>query len=81
METALPVGAMLCMGPAEDEGGLNVEHCAMRMVTMVGINCLFDPPVCLSVMARMKAGLKSAGLEGTHLMAQPVGWRVPEGKS
>ena len=85
LESGLPIGAMLCMGPDGEEGGASVEHCAVRVARagahLVGVNCLFDPPVCLTVMARMKAALKEAGLASTHLMAQPVGWRVPEGSS
>ena len=30
VETGLPVGAMLCMGPQGEEGGASVEHCAVR---------------------------------------------------
>ena len=85
LESGLPIGAMLCMGPDGEEGGASVEHCAVRVARagahLVGVNCLFDPPVCLTVMARMKAALEEAGLVSTHLMAQPVGWRVPEGSS
>ena len=74
---------LLHPGPAGDGEGVSVEHCAVRVARagahMVGVNCRFDPFVCLSVMGRIKAALEAAGLGGTHLMAQPVGWRVPEG--
>ena len=74
---------LLLPGPAGDGEGVSVEHCAVRVARagahMVGVNCRFDPFVCLSVMGRIKAALEAAGLGGTHLMAQPVGWRVPEG--
>merc|ERR1719318_2172591 len=73
------------MGPDGEESGASVEQCAVRVAKagahLVGVNCLFDPPVCLTVMARMKEALKEARLDSTHLMAQPVGWRVPEGSS
>ena len=79
LNSGLPIGAMLCMGPDGEEGGASVEQCAVRVAKagahLVGVNCLFDPPVCLTVMARMKEALKEARLDSTYLMAQPVGWR------
>ena len=86
LESGLPVGAMLCMGPAGELGGASVEQCAVRIAragaTLVGVNCLFDPQICLTMMARMKTALEDAGLGcRTHLMAQPMGWRAPDATS
>ena len=86
LESGLPVGAMLCMSPGGELGGASVEQCAVRIAragaTLVGVNCLFDPQVCLAMMARMKAALEEAGLSSTtYLMAQPMGWRAPDATS
>jgi len=86
LDSGLPVGAMLCMEPAGELGGTSVEQCAVRIAkagaSLVGVNCLFDPQVCLGMMERMKAALEDAGLiSTTHLMAQPMGWRAPDASS
>ena len=43
----------------------------------MGINCFFDPDVCLKTMKAVKEGLDKAGLK-RHLMVQPIGYRTPE---
>ena len=84
--SGLPVGAMLCMGPGGELGGASVEQCAVRIAragaSLVGVNCLFDPQICLTMMERMKSALEDAGLaSSTYLMAQPMGWRAPDATS
>ena len=44
---------------------------------IVGVNCHFDPFVCLETMKRMKAGLDGAGLK-PHLMVQPLAYLTPD---
>ena len=44
---------------------------------IVGVNCFFDPDVCLKTMKAMKGALENAGLK-RHLIVQPVGYRTPE---
>ena len=48
----------------------------------VGMNCYFDYNMALETLAEMKAGLVKAGLweKPTYLIAQPVGWHVPDAK-
>merc|ERR1711874_605191 len=57
---------------------------AVRMAragaNLVGVNCLFDPFVCLDVIKSMKVALEAFELE-PYLMAQPLGYRVPDGGS
>jgi len=84
LEYGLPVGATMCMGPGGDESGVSVGECAVRMAqagaNLVGVNCLFDPFVCLDVIKNMKAALDIFELS-PYLMAQPLGYRVPDGGS
>merc|ERR1711892_1207596 len=84
LEYGLPVGATMCMGPGGDESGIAVGECAVRMAkagaTLVGVNCLFDPFVCLDVIKGMKVALDAFELS-PYLMAQPLGYRVPDGGS
>jgi len=47
---------------------------------LVGVNCLFDPYTILEVMAEMKTALNLFGLS-PYLMAQPNGYRIPDGGS
>ncbi len=44
---------------------------------VIGINCCFEPSMCLKTMALMKAGLEDAGLKA-YLMAQPVGFHTQD---
>merc|ERR1711970_482287 len=73
----------MCMGPGGDESGVSVGECAVRMAragaNLVGVNCLFDPFVCLDVIKSMKVALKAFELE-PYLMAQPLGYRVLDAK-
>ena len=59
---------------------------------LLGVNCLFDPFLCLDTLSQMRAGLEAAGgcghvsrvtvpcpgITGVHLMAQPLGYRTPD---
>jgi len=62
------------MGPGVDETGVRVGGCAVRMdragASLVGVNCLFDPYVCLEVIKNMKIALDVFKLS-PYLMAQP----------
>merc|ERR1711982_139924 len=84
LEYGLPVGATMCMGPGGDESGVSVGECAVRMAragaNLVGVNCLFDPFVCLDIIKSMKVALEAFELD-PYLMAQPLGYRVPDGGS
>jgi betaine-homocysteine S-methyltransferase len=44
---------------------------------IVGINCHFDPFVCLKAVKNMKEGLDAAGLKA-HLMIQPLAYHTPD---
>jgi len=77
-----PVAATMCIGPKGDETGVSVEECAVRMAKagapIIGTNCLFDPFINLVTMRKFKEGLDTAGLK-PFLMAQPLGYRTPDG--
>jgi betaine-homocysteine S-methyltransferase len=48
---------------------------------IVGINCHFDPFVCLEGIKKMKAGLEEAGYvigKDVHLMVQPLAYMTPD---
>lgn len=81
--SGLPVCASMCIGPEGDLHGVPAGQCAVRMARagahVVGINCHFDPFVCLEAMALMKAALEEAGLK-VHLMVQPLGIWTPDAK-
>ena len=61
-----------------------VGELAVRMAKagaqIVGVNCLFDPFITLEVMRKMKEALDAFELS-PYLMAQPNGYRVPDGGS
>ena len=44
---------------------------------IIGLNCQFDPDMCLEGMQLMKEALEKAGLK-RHLMVQPVGIHTPD---
>jgi len=84
LEFGLPVAATMCVGPSGDENGVPVGELAVRMAKagaqIVGVNCLFDPFITLEVMRKMKEALDAFELS-PYLMAQPNGYRVPDGGS
>ena len=43
----------------------------------MGVNCCFDPSICLAVMQEMKDALAKAGLT-RHLIVQPIAYHTPE---
>ncbi|XP_078378885.1 betaine--homocysteine S-methyltransferase 1-like isoform X1 [Oculina patagonica] len=79
--TGLPVAMCLNICLAGDFEGVSVEECAVRIAKagadIVGINCFFDPDVCLKTMKVVKESLDKAGLK-RHLIVQPIGYRTPE---
>jgi len=84
LEYDIPVAATMCMGPGGDDSGVGVGECAVRMAKagamLVGVNCLFDPFICIEVLKKMKVALDAFELT-PYLMAQPLGYRVPDGGS
>ena len=44
---------------------------------IVGVNCCFEPDICLAVMQKMKDALEKEGLK-RHLVMQPVAYHTPE---
>lgn len=44
---------------------------------IVGVNCCFDPSICLAVVKEMKAALEKEGLK-RHLIVQPICYHTPE---
>merc|ERR1711953_1552698 len=84
LDYGIPVAATMCIGPVGDESGVGVGECAVRMAKagalLVGVNCLFDPFICLEVLKTMKVALDAFELT-PYLMAQPLGYRVPDGGS
>jgi betaine-homocysteine S-methyltransferase len=81
LEYGLPVGVTLCIGPEGDMHGVPTGECAVRLVKagaqIVGINCHFDPYVCLDAMQLMIDAVKAAGLK-VHFMSQPLGYMTPD---
>jgi len=79
--TGKPVAMCLNICLAGDFEGVPIDECAVRIAKagadIVGINCFWDPDVCLKTMAAMKEALEKAGLK-RHLMVQPVGYKTPE---
>lgn len=51
--------------------------CLFAGADIIGVNCFYDPDVCLKTMKAMKEALEKAGLK-RHLIVQPVGYRTPE---
>ena len=44
---------------------------------IVGINCHFDPEICVKAVKMMKAGVEKAGLKA-HYMCQPLAYHTPD---
>ena len=44
---------------------------------IIGVNCLFDPFICLETIHLMKSALDAEGLN-LFLMCQPLGFRTPD---
>lgn len=83
LKTGLPVAANMCIGPDGDLHGHSAEECAKRMAQagahIVGVNCHFDPFVCLEAMKKIKKGLEEGGFLGkVHMMVQPLGFHTPD---
>ena len=76
-----PVAATMCIGPTGDGSGVTPGECAVRMARagapIIGVNCLFDPFICLETVRMMKEALDAEGLT-PFLMAQPLGFRTPD---
>lgn len=76
-----PVAATMCIGPTGDGNGVSPGECAVRMARagapIIGVNCLFDPFLCLETIRQMKEALDSEGLR-PFLMAQPLGYKTPD---
>lgn len=76
-----PVAATMCIGPEGDLHGVSAGECAVRLAKagadIVGINCHFDPEVCLEGMRKMKDALDAAGLS-PFLMVQPIAYKTPD---
>ncbi|XP_040581277.1 betaine--homocysteine S-methyltransferase 1 [Lepeophtheirus salmonis] len=82
-ESNKPVAASMCIGPEGDLHGVSSGECAVRMVkagaNVVGINCHFDPFICLEGMKLMKQALLEADLlNKVHLMVQPLAYHTPD---
>jgi len=80
-EPGMPVVASMCIGAEGDLHGTSAGDCAVRMAKagadVVGINCHFDPQVCLEGMRVMKKALDDAGLH-PHMIVQPLGYHTPD---
>ncbi|XP_071965794.1 betaine--homocysteine S-methyltransferase 1-like [Antedon mediterranea] len=80
-KTGIPIAASLCIGPDGDLHGVSTGECAIRLANagadVVGINCHFDPQICLDAVQLMKDALDEKGIE-CHLMVQPLGFVTPD---
>ena len=56
---------------------LNVDIYVAAGADVVGINCHFDPFVCLEGMRKMKDALDAAGIK-VHLAVQPLAYMTPD---
>ncbi|CAH3139041.1 unnamed protein product [Pocillopora meandrina] len=79
--TGKPIAMCLNICSAGDLEGVSVEECAVRIAKagadMIGVNCYYDPDVCLETMKIMKQALEKEGLK-RHLIVQPMGYKTPE---
>merc|ERR1711992_261063 len=81
----LPVAAFMCINKHGDLHGTTAGECAKRMAgagaDLVGVNCHFDPFVCLEAMEGMKTALEASGHMKNpdfHLCVQPIAYWTPE---
>ena len=56
---------------------ISSQRMAQAGAPIIGLNCLFDPFICLETMRLMKEALDAAGLK-PFLMTQPLGFRTPD---
>lgn len=79
--TGKPVAVCLSASLAGDMNGVLPGECAVRVARagadIVGVNCCFDPSICLAVVKEMKAALEKEGLK-RHLIVQPICYHTPE---
>jgi betaine-homocysteine S-methyltransferase len=80
-EFKLPVAVTLCIGPEGDMHHIPTGECAVRLVKagadIVGINCHFDPFVCLKTLKLMIDAVKEANLKA-HFISQPLAYLTPD---
>lgn len=80
-ESGKPVASTMCIGPDGDLNGVPAGECAVQLAKagadIVGVNCHFDPFVCLKTLKLMKEGLEAAGVKA-HLMIQPIAYLTPD---
>ncbi|XP_038066766.1 betaine--homocysteine S-methyltransferase 1-like [Patiria miniata] len=81
-EIGVPVACTMRIPSRGDAAGHSPQECAVRMAkagaSVVGVNCMYDPDICLETIALMKEGLKEAGLDQTYLMVQPLGFHTQD---
>lgn len=79
--TGKPVAMCLNVCSVGDLEGVSPGDCAIRIAKagadIIGVNCFYDPDVCLETMKIMKEALEKEGLK-RHLIVQPVGYKTPE---
>ncbi|KAK3722802.1 hypothetical protein QZH41_020010, partial [Actinostola sp. cb2023] len=79
--TGKPVVCCLTISASGDLNGVSVKECTVRIAKagadVVGVNCFFDPDVCIETVRIMKAALDEAGIK-KHLITQPIGYKTPE---
>jgi betaine-homocysteine S-methyltransferase len=80
-EFDLPVAATMCIGPEGDMNQISTAECGLRMAKagahIIGVNCHYDPWVCLEAMKLMIDAVKAAGLK-VHFMVQPLAYLTPD---
>ncbi|XP_057303573.1 betaine--homocysteine S-methyltransferase 1-like [Hydractinia symbiolongicarpus] len=81
-ETGLPVAISMCIGPLGDHNNISIEECGIRLAKsgadIIGLNCRFEPDICLNTLKRMKAAVEKEGIK-VHWMCQPAGYRTADG--
>jgi betaine-homocysteine S-methyltransferase len=80
-EFGVPVAVTMCIGPEGDMHKVPAGECAVRLVKsgadIVGVNCHFDPFVCLKTMKLMIEAVKAANLKA-HFISQPLAYMTPD---
>ncbi|KXJ18991.1 betaine--homocysteine S-methyltransferase 1 isoform X2 [Exaiptasia diaphana] len=80
-ETGKPVVCCLTIASSGDFNDVSVKDCTLRIARagadVIGVNCYFDPDVCLQTIRIMKEALDEAGIK-KHLITQPIGYKTPE---
>ena len=59
---------------------IQLQHSILSGADIIGLNCQYDPNICIKTMRMMKEAIDKENLQ-PFLMLQPLGFHVPEAEN